>query len=83
MQPGRQLRVLPHERDAGGRRTPAKREVAPCSQTDFQVFTKNATDRNSQITFNFFIELEILQIQKLLKFSDPTTFSIKPFSNSA
>jgi hypothetical protein len=36
-----------------------------------------------QITHKFSKEVEKLQKQKLLNFSNPTTFSIKTFSNSA
>jgi hypothetical protein len=56
-----------------------KQEVAPGSQIKFSIIYENATDRNFQITSKFSIEHENLQIEKLLKFSNSTTFSIKTF----
>jgi hypothetical protein len=57
--------------------------VAPGSQTGILIIYENATKMKSQITFKISEEVENLQIQKLLKISRSTTFSITTFSNSA
>jgi hypothetical protein len=65
------------------KRPEGRRRWVACCLARFVINYRIAIDPIFQITQKFSKELEILQIQNLLNFSNPTTFLIKTFSNSA
>jgi hypothetical protein len=67
----------------GGKQLGGEQVVAPSCETDFEIFTKMPLASFCKLLTNFLKKLKKLQKQKLLKFSNPRTFLIKTFSNSA